>query len=210
MTVLSGTGIPGAKHVYVKLANEERGKLMTILPGIRYLFVKLANEQRVFCPDIILDNDTLCDTDVLHPTCGFGHTYTVIDKESNPTGFIPVDCCHGRENQVWKARILKTSVNKELLTWTEWYAAATLGKSCCVPNVWGDCNSRCPRVHPDKASPELRAAFRSGVDPSELVNARISEENAAKQALACGTAAYDAHQAQAWSDAQLKPGKPVR
>lgn len=204
MTVLSGTGIPGAKYVYVKLANEERGKLMSLLPGARYLFVKLANEQRVFCPDIILDNITLCDTDVLHPTCGFGHTYTVINKEYNPMGFIPVDCCHGREKQVWKAPtiLLKTSVNKEGLTWREWYAAATLGKPCCPRNPWGNCHSTCPRLHTEYASPELRAAFQAGVDPCELVNARISEENAAKQALACGTAAYDAHQAQEWSDAK--------
>ena len=77
--------------------------MSTLLHGTRYLFVKLANGESVYCPDVSIDiNCGLCDTDILHPTCGYPHTYTVLDRLGTPLGFIAVRHCTGRESQVWK------------------------------------------------------------------------------------------------------------
>ena len=95
-----------------------------------------------------------------------------------------------------------SNMNKEGLTWSEWYAAATLGKPCCTPNAWGGCNTRCPRVYKVFATPEQRAGWARGDDPSEYVNRQVAEENECHPALSRGTAEYDAVEAQKFADSK--------
>ena len=59
------------------------------------------------------------------------------------------------------------TLNSEGLAWCEWFAAATLGHTCCSPDAWGACSSKCPRVSSRYASPVLVKAWRDGEDPTE-------------------------------------------
>lgn len=58
--------------------------------------------------------------------------------------------------------------NREGLTWSEWFAAATLGKNCCNANAWGACTTLCPRVHMKQAHPDQVLAWQRGEDPTDV------------------------------------------